>query len=195
MAELYRYYTTVIPQMEGTSNFQAFRLKKHRQRNGWIWSIHPPWFPQKMRGLYFTQARNDETTTRGHHQQPRGGAKEMWDLDLSDAKTISCTSTASPHISHHTPRDPKSYTQLLDAIHHSTYMKRIWWNPCFRPNLRSRYDLLLRMLMVWQVPSRWSLYVGYMHKWKNWNNLTIVFSGWWFQPIWKILVKLEIFPK
>ena len=25
--------------------------------------------------------------------------------------------------------------------------------------------------------------------------LNMTFSGWWFQPIWKILVKLEIFPK
>ena len=24
---------------------------------------------------------------------------------------------------------------------------------------------------------------------------SLTFSGWWFQPIWKILVKLEIFPK
>ena len=29
---------------------------------------------------------------------------------------------------------------------------------------------------------------------QNQNNPMIV-SGWWFQPIWKILVKLEIFPK
>ena len=28
----------------------------------------------------------------------------------------------------------------------------------------------------------------------NWLFWTI-FSGWWFQPIWKILVKLDIFPK
>ena len=29
----------------------------------------------------------------------------------------------------------------------------------------------------------------------NWENPSKVWSSWWFQPIWKILVKLEIFPK
>lgn len=40
----------------------------------------------EKRGLYLSQARNDETTTGGHHQQPRPrGAKcNSWRRDFSD---------------------------------------------------------------------------------------------------------------
>ena len=27
------------------------------------------------------------------------------------------------------------------------------------------------------------------------ERIVFTYTGWWFQPIWKILVKLEIFPK
>ena len=31
-------------------------------------------------------------------------------------------------------------------------------------------------------------------KYVSHENSPYHFSGWWFQPVWKILVKLEIFP-
>ena len=29
---------------------------------------------------------------------------------------------------------------------------------------------------------------------KHEENIVLIFTGWWFQPIWKTLVKLEISP-
>ena len=56
-----------------------------------IWEIFHDYFgPEHLsiekRGLYLSQARNDETTTGGHHQQPRPrGAKcNSWRRDFSD---------------------------------------------------------------------------------------------------------------